>query len=147
MDDNWLIGFIEGEGNFTIGMYRSKTHKSGFAVAPMFVIGLDLKDKLLLEKIKEKLGFGSIYIQRKTHSFQYVIKNKRDVHNLILWLENKSWYGHKKKNFDLFKEAFYIKYPNKKTLKLDKSFDFDRIKEIRLEMNRKKNFKAKNFIY
>src|SRR5688572_27964918 len=56
----WLIGFTDGEGCFHIGISKNNTMKSGYQVIPEFTLVQHVKDKLLLERIKEYLGCGIV---------------------------------------------------------------------------------------
>lgn len=50
---NWLMGFVDGEGNFSC----NKEGRKGF----VFRIILREDDKAILEKIREKLGVGKLF--------------------------------------------------------------------------------------
>ena len=52
----WFItGFTDGEGCFTIGVVKNKKYKVGLTVKLRFKIGLHVKDRPLLEGIKNFL--------------------------------------------------------------------------------------------
>ena len=58
----WVTGFVYGEGCFTINIYKDKNFKVGWRVRLFFfLIGLHVKDKALLETIKNYFGVGNIY--------------------------------------------------------------------------------------
>ena len=50
----WLTGFLNGEGCFFISIYKNK-NKISWAIKPEFQFGLHIKDKVLLEEIKNYL--------------------------------------------------------------------------------------------
>lgn len=50
----WLIGFIDAEGCFVCSIIKKR-------VRPQFIIGFHSTEKLLLDKIYQKLGYGVRY--------------------------------------------------------------------------------------
>lgn len=104
--DSWIIGFINGEGCF----YLNK-NKCNFMIEHI--------DRLALELIKYKLGFGPNVIERaprardegKTIKTTYMlnISSKKDINNLILLLDNKNnmpLQGHKLIQYNEWKEKW-----------------------------------------
>lgn len=66
----WLSGFVEGEGCFTVNIYKKKESVLGKGVKLVFKITQDNRNLSILEKIVEFLGCGRLYSQSK-------IKNSR----------------------------------------------------------------------
>lgn len=58
MDSRWLAGFFDGEGTATLIFVPQKGYGK-VLVQPH--IGITQRDKKILMKIREKLGFGKIY--------------------------------------------------------------------------------------
>lgn len=59
IDLNWLVGFLDGEGSFSVYIFPSNT-KIGFAVQLNFNIVQHIRDSSLLINIQRCLGCGSI---------------------------------------------------------------------------------------
>ena len=57
----YIAGFIDGEGSFSVSIYRDETMKNKIFVRPEFEIELRADDKEILERIQETLGGGKIY--------------------------------------------------------------------------------------
>lgn len=57
----YIVGFIDGEGSFSISIYKDETMKNKIFVRPEFEIELRADDKEILERIKDTLGCGKIY--------------------------------------------------------------------------------------
>ena len=84
--DNWIIGFINGEGCF----YMNK-NKCNFVI--------EHTDKEALEIFKHKFSFGPNVIERAPRSrdigkkikttYILIISSKKDINNLIEFLDNK----------------------------------------------------------
>ena len=61
LDPNYVCGFIDGEGSFSISIGKHKTLKRGFEVRPEFEIELRKDDQEILERILITIGIGRIY--------------------------------------------------------------------------------------
>lgn len=60
LDPNFVSGFIDGEGSFSVTFIKDKSYKSGWQIKTTFSIGLHKKDLALLEKFKNYFGVGGI---------------------------------------------------------------------------------------
>ena len=60
IDYNWIAGFFSGDGCFSIGIYKSNTHKIGYGIILQIIFTQHLKDEVLLNSIKKVLGCGNI---------------------------------------------------------------------------------------
>lgn len=84
--DNWIIGFINGEGCFSL-----KKNKCNFFI--------EHTDKQALEIIKNRLSFGPNVLERSSRdrdigkirktTYQLIISSKKDLESLIILLDNK----------------------------------------------------------
>jgi LAGLIDADG endonuclease len=84
--DNWIIGFINGEGCF----YMNK-NKCNFYI--------EHTDRQALEIIKRRLSFGPNVLERSPRNkdfgkkrkttYQLIISSKKDIENLIIFLDDK----------------------------------------------------------
>lgn len=70
IDPDWLSGFVDGEGCFTVNIYNKKESVLGKGVKLVFKLTQDNRNYKVLEKIVEYLGCGGLYSQSK-------IKNSR----------------------------------------------------------------------
>jgi len=99
--DPWYItGFSDGESNFTVRIFKSNTVKVGWAVQPVFQIGLHKKDLDLLKKIQAFLGVGEIYHKEK--SCNYVVQNLRSLNVIVNHFERYPLLTKKREDFILF---------------------------------------------
>ena len=60
LDPWWVTGFADGESCFLVHLRENKNLKVGWSVEPSFKIGVHVKDKPVLIKIKKVLGAGRI---------------------------------------------------------------------------------------
>jgi hypothetical protein len=65
LDPQWIVGFVDGEGCFSISIFKNVTSKSGFQVFPEFVVTQGAKSLLVLEKIQDHFQCGKIYENRR----------------------------------------------------------------------------------
>lgn len=63
LDANWVTGFTDAEGYFTVKIFKSKTHSFGWRIKPEFGIALHKRDEAL-KRMKEYFGVGTIYTDR-----------------------------------------------------------------------------------
>jgi len=57
-DPNWIAGFTEGEGCFSVNVIKSKAHKIGCQIVLVFVLSQHKRDEKLLKSLVEYFGFG-----------------------------------------------------------------------------------------
>ena len=57
----YVVGFIDGEGSFSISIGKHKTLRRGYEVRPEFEIELRKDDQEILERIVVTIGTGRIY--------------------------------------------------------------------------------------
>src|SRR3989338_7158141 len=57
----YVIGFIDGEGSFSVSINKHQTLKNGIEVKAEFEIELRADDREILERIMETIGTGIIY--------------------------------------------------------------------------------------
>jgi len=62
----WLSGFVDGEGCFTINIYKRKDTVLGEGVKLVLKITQDKRNEELLENFVKVLGCGGLYSQSKT---------------------------------------------------------------------------------
>ena len=104
----YVTGFTDAEGCFLINIVRRSDLKLGYNVNLMFKIKLHLKDKLLLEKIRNFFDkIGNITV-RKNGSVEYVVSSIKDLEIVINHFDNYPLITHKWSDFQLFKWTFEL---------------------------------------
>ena len=89
-DSGWTMGFIEGEGSFTVKVIKHKREtKSGMKYYryPNPAFFLVNKDRTALEKIRNFLGMGKI--NRHGNYFHLDIRRKSETLRLVNFLDGK----------------------------------------------------------
>lgn len=110
----YVVGLVEGEGCFCIGISKHKTKKHGFDARLMFEIEMIIDDRPLLTKLQKFLKCGQIYrLNYERYSWRphvkFAVKKFDDIQNKIIpfFLEYKLQ-GKKAKDFNLFCRAAKI---------------------------------------
>ncbi len=136
----WVSGFTDGEGCFSVSVIKNKTTKTGKQIFPEFVITQGEKSLKSLEFIRDFLGCGNIFINKRydNHNedmYRYCVRSVKDLKSIIIpFFEEFSLKTHKKNDFLIFKKVV-----NKMFLKdhLNKK-GWNEITSIISKMNRKK---------
>ncbi|KKS24125.1 MAG: hypothetical protein A2736_01645 [Candidatus Yanofskybacteria bacterium RIFCSPHIGHO2_01_FULL_41_27] len=117
---DYVAGFVDGEGCFYL-TYRSEMRheRAGsptyFRWTPYFAINIRADDREILEKIKNLLNCGHIYLLKEGSMAHYIIQNMDDLFKKILPFFNKYPLRAKKRyDFELWSQALKIMYKHKK---------------------------------
>jgi LAGLIDADG DNA endonuclease family protein len=86
----WVLGFVDGEGCFSIGFVRQpnrvsrRGYKTGYQVFHRFVVTQGARSASCLEELREFFGVGRIYVNarhdnHKEHLHQYHVGRRADL--------------------------------------------------------------------
>lgn len=103
----WLVGFTDGDGSFTIGHQMSKKSKSKWSL--FFKIGQSNYNLRVLYYIKKELGYGTVQVESKTNMADYRLRKLDNICQIIFPIFDK-YPLLTSKNFDYlkFKKAYKI---------------------------------------
>lgn len=107
----WIVGFVDGEGTFSVSIFRNKTTKTGWQIFPEFVVTQSVNSILALEEIKKFFGVGNIYINKrhdnhKQNLCRYCVRSLKELDEVIIPFFNEfNLVTHKAKDFEKFKEC------------------------------------------
>ena len=91
----WVIGFVDGEGCFSIGFVRQpggtgrKGYRTGYQATHEFVVTQGAKSIECLRELREFFGVGQVLINRrydnhKEHLYRYVVRVRKDLLEVII---------------------------------------------------------------
>jgi hypothetical protein len=91
----WVIGFVDGEGCFSIGFVRQpdrqgrKGYTVGYQVSHAFVVTQGARSRSALEELRAFFGVGRLqanerHDNHKEHLCQYVVSKRDDLVNTII---------------------------------------------------------------
>lgn len=87
--DDWIAGFVDGEGTFSVSVFRNRTTSLGWQVFPEFVVTQGLKGLEALEVIQGHFKCGKIYINRRNDNHRediarYCVRSLKDLIEVIV---------------------------------------------------------------
>lgn len=135
IDKNWIVGFVDAEGCFYVGINKSIDLKVGYQVLPEFRIVQHKRDIKVLYAIKGFFGHGSVVCNKSKGSeiYEYRIRKFEHLYSIILpFFESNELLTSKKFNFLAFRDIILIM---KKQEHLSE-FGLNRIVDIKNKMNR-----------
>jgi hypothetical protein len=104
----WIVGFVDGEGCFSVSVFKNKTTKNGWQIFPEFVVTQGGKSLEALKMIKNYFKCGEIYINRRydNHTenlYRYCVRNIQDLKSKIIpFFESNNLRSAKIKDFEIF---------------------------------------------
>jgi hypothetical protein len=58
--EQWVVGFVDGEGCFSAPIYRNPTYRIGWQVQPAFAVVQGEKSVCVLHELKAFFGCGAV---------------------------------------------------------------------------------------
>ena len=85
----WVVGFTDGEGCFSISIFKNRTTKIGWQVMPEFVVTQGGKSLKSLEDLQKFFQCGKIFINRRydnhhEHLYRYCVRSIKDLRVKII---------------------------------------------------------------
>ncbi len=135
----WILGFVDGEGCFSVSLIRNSTTGSGWQVFPEFVVTQGTKSRSALDSIKDFFGCGSIYENRrhdnhKESLLRFCVRSQKDLRERIIPFFEKFPLKTAKQN-DFIHFVTIIKFMERKEHKDD--VGLKKIATLIQQMNRK----------
>lgn len=101
----YLSGFIDGEGCFSVSFTLREKMKWGVEIRPSFAIGQSIKrnNHLLLERVRASLGCGGIRVSKRDNCYKYETRNLSDIRGKIIpFVEAHPLFSNKRHDFAIF---------------------------------------------
>lgn len=107
----WIVGFVDGEGCFTISLHKNPTTSSGWQIMPEFIVTQGEKSKQALKVMKNFFGCGSLFVNRRDDNhkedlYRYCVRSQKELREIII--------------------PFFKQYP----LKTSKRNDFEKFSQV-----------------
>lgn len=91
----WVIGFVDGEGCFSIGFVRQpdrkrrKGYRTGYQVAHRFVVTQGAKSLPCLHELCEFFGIGRVVLNKrrdnhKEHLYHYIVQKRNELLEVVI---------------------------------------------------------------
>jgi hypothetical protein len=113
-DRGWVIGFVDGEGCFSIGFVRQSArtgrsgYKTGFQVAHEFAVTQGASSVACLHELREFFGVGQVlankrYDNHREHLYRFVVRKRVDLlETVIPFFRRYPMRSSKQQNFEKF---------------------------------------------
>ena len=104
----WIVGFVDGEGCFSVSRFKNHTCKSGYQTLYEFVVTQGESSRRVMEEIKNHFGCGHVYINRRydnhrEHMLRYCVRRQDDLKNIIIpFFRKHKLQSAKRKQFEHF---------------------------------------------
>ncbi len=109
-----MVGFIDGEGSFSVSVNKHRTMKSGIEVKPEFEIELRADDREILERVMETIGCGILYdCSYERYGWfphvKYKITSTKDMEKYLFpFLDHYPLQAKKKQVYELFRTIILL---------------------------------------
>ena len=137
---NWICGFVDGEGWFSVSVIKNKTTKFGVQIFPEFVVTQGAKSLSSLEEIKNFFECGNIFVNKRydnhnEHLYRYCVRSLKDLRVIIIPFFNRNnLRTYKQNDFVIFKKVVLMMIDKKHLQSSGKN----KILRLISKMNRKK---------
>ena len=110
----WVIGFVDGEGCFSIGFVRQrggpgrKGYKTGYQVAHEFAVTQGAQSVSCLHELESFFRVGQVlankrYDNHREHLYRYVVRRRADlIETIIPFFRLHPMHSSKQRNFEKF---------------------------------------------
>ena len=145
IDPNYITGFVDGEGSFSISISPRNFKEVKWEIRPSFSISQHKRNRAILFKIKNFFGCGTIRPNRKDNTYKYEVRSLEELKNKIIpHFEKYPLQTTKRIDFKIFKKVIQIMEERRHLTK-------DGLKEIidlleKLPPERRRKYKLENFI-
>ena len=136
----WITGYVDGEGCFSVSLFRNKTAKFGWQVFPEFVVTQGEKSKKSLEILRKFFKCGKIFANKRyddhnENIYRYCVRSKKDLTEIIIpFFKENQLKTAKKEDFEIF--ARIVSRMNRR--EHSELEGMERIAKMIEKMNRKK---------
>ena len=131
LNAQWVVGFVDGEGCFHIGINKNNEMKLGVQVLPEFTIVQHQIDEQVLYALKNYFGCGVV---RKNHGtiLAYRVRGQKNLINKIIpFFEKHKLKTRKRVDFEKFRKVLLL-IEKGEHLEPD---GLDKIRQIKQSMN------------
>lgn len=99
----WIVGFIDGEGCFSVSFNKKSTLSCGIEVRPSFSVSQKAHSYIALENIQNYFKCGNIRFDRKDGTYKFEVRSLVELRKIIIPFFNKySLLTKKKVDFETF---------------------------------------------
>jgi hypothetical protein len=128
----YILGFVDGEGCFSVSLKRQDTTRFGWAIDPVFHVTQHVRHRAVLEMIQQAMNCGRIIEKPgQPDTLQFLVDNRRQLNEKVIPFFDRYNLLVKKGDFDLFRMVV-IGLEKKEHTKLD---GFIKLVKLAFRMN------------
>jgi hypothetical protein len=137
----WIVGFVDGEGCFSVAIQRCRVVKLGWQVFPEFVVTQGARSLQALQALQQFFRCGRIHINRrhdnhKEHLYRFCVRAVRDLREKVIpFFQENPLRTAKRRDFELFVSVLEL-------MRMRRHLSMDGLQEIAAiakQINRQKN--------
>ena len=85
----WVVGFVDGEGCFSVPIFKNPTCATGWQVQPEFAVVQGGRSAAVLHELRHFFGCGSVTINRRHDDhredmWRFSVRRRRDLEDRIV---------------------------------------------------------------
>lgn len=108
LDPQWIVGFVDGEGCFFVGINPQPSMMVGFQVLPEFVVVQHHRDVQLLHGLKAYFGCGTV-LKNHGDRWAYRARGHDNLRGRILpFFEKHQLKSRKRQDFESFRKVVLL---------------------------------------
>lgn len=107
LNPDYVTGFVDGEGCFTLSIFKDDRRSTGWQVKPIFSISLHNRDIKLLEALQRTFNVGKIY-KHGPDSVQYRVSSLSNLQVIVEHFDKYPLKTLKHADYVLFKQAINL---------------------------------------
>jgi hypothetical protein len=108
LNAQWVVGFVDGEGCFHVGINQNESMSLGVQVLPEFTVVQHEVDEQVLYGLKDYFGCGVV---RKNHGsrLSYRVRGQKNLHDRIIpFFEKHKLKTRKRVDFEKFRKVILL---------------------------------------
>jgi hypothetical protein len=132
LEPQWIVGFVDGEGCFHVGISEHADMKAGYQVLPEFTVVQHERDVQILHALKDYFGCGVV---RSNHGnrMAYRVRGKEHLlERIIPFFEKHELKSKKRVDFQKFRKVVRMMSEDRHLT----SEGIEEIRRIKAQMNR-----------
>ena len=81
----WVVGIVDGEGNFSVEIARNNTMRLGYAVTLSFNVTQRDYNRIILDKCFQFFGgIGVVRLNKKTGLMMFRVRSQAQIRDIVL---------------------------------------------------------------
>lgn len=110
----WVVGFVDGEGCFSVSIHKNHIMTLGWQVVPEFVVTQGEKSLKALKKLQDFFRVGSIFVNNRKDNhrepiYRYCVRSIKELEQIIIpFFEVNNLQTSKQNDFQNFKKILSL---------------------------------------